>query len=310
MHEDIQWFLGFLLVVAVIAYGGWNARKNAPPPTSPPVTQTVTQSTQTRGTHASGISEQDRLREQIRQAEQEVAKLQEEVVKAEAEAKFSPLKGRLFIQAVQPGYGGTQEYLIIANQSQNNVPIVITGLQVQGVQSRLNVRIPQAWLLLFPDTSGEGEPVTLKPGERAYLITGRSANGKSFQLNKCAGYFEQGLNFAPPLPISCPRPINDPLPEPPNHLSENCLEYLQTIPACTTHSGSFPPNLQNDGGCQRYIQTHTSYDRCVSLHKNDSDFYSGEWRLYLGRDENLWSLRHDTIELKDRDGKLIHSYSY
>jgi hypothetical protein len=46
------------------------------------------------------------------------------------------------------------------------------------------------------------------------------------------------------------------------------------------------------------------------LHKNDEDFYDDEWRIYLGRGEELWKNRRETIILKDQAGKIIKEVSY
>ncbi len=310
MHEDIRWFLGFLIIMGIMAYIGWGAKRDVPPQTENRDSQTTAVTPQVSAPSETKISEAEQRQEQIRKEQQEALKLQEEVNKAKEVANAAPLKGKLFIQSVQPGYNRGTEYVVITAPRENSAPVIVTGLRVQGVRSRLSAEIPKGWKLPYPGAPKEGETVSLKPGEYAYIITGQSANGQSFQLNKCTGYFEQGLDFTPSLPMSCPHPANEPLPEPPNHLSDQCVDYLQTLPSCATYSGPIPEYLQSDGTCQNYLFNNTSYDRCVSLHKNDSDFYQGEWRLYLGRGGSLWPLRYDTIELIDQEGKLISSYSY
>lgn len=37
---------------------------------------------------------------------------------------------------------------------------------------------------------------------------------------------------------------------------------------------------------------------------------NGTWRIYLGRDDDLWRNRSDTIELIDASGRVVDTYSY
>jgi hypothetical protein len=122
-------------------------------------------------------------------------------------------------------------------------------------------------------------------------------------------YFAQALSFTPSLPRECPLPLEEPLPSPPNHLSDACLDYLATIPRCTV-PGALPMRLQNDGSCQAHAMNKINYNACVALHKNEPGFYRNEWRIFLGRTSPLWKSRREVVELRDADGKLIHSYGY
>lgn len=294
MNSDIQWFLGFLLIIGVFAYTGWSARKSG---------------TFLGVATSTPVSVQFGTAEPSQPQRRERGTVAPSVERAEPDHNVAPLRGKLTIASVSRGGTGQSEYLLIQAARENTMQVAITGLEVQSAVTHIGVKVPRAWKLPFPGASGDGEPVTLAPGAAAYLITGRSGNGISFQLNSCTGYFANTQNFSPSVPRECPSPLAEPLPPPPNQLSDACLDYIATIPSCTVPS-SIPLQLQGDGNCQAHVFNKINYDTCVSLHKNEPGFYRGDWRLYLGRDSRLWRERRETIELLDADGKLISSYSY
>lgn len=300
MHEDIKWFLGLIAVIVITAYVGWSTR-------APDSSATDTAARAESKTDAQPIQKEMNV-EETRQTETQTQTLQESLRKQQEEANASSFKGKLVIRSVAPG--GFGEYVLIEATREQTAPVAITGLKLQAVKSRLSATIGTAWRLPFPNAKGDGETVFLKPGEIAYIISGRSANGRSFQLNSCTGYFEQGQDFIPSLPIACPHPSREPLPLPPNELSENCFNYISSLPLCATPTGPVPAYLQTDGSCQAHISRNISYDSCVNFHKNEPDFFRGDWRMYLNRGSNLWQSKHDTIELIDQNGKLISSYAY
>lgn len=310
MHSDIQWFLGLIVLVGIMAYTGWSARKSGV--FFGQATSTVMQ-TQGSGVPPAPKAKEQEITAQIRESQEQVAKLQEALTKAQPDANAAPLRGKVSITALSRGSGfgggGAQgEYVLLQAARENAAPVLITGLEVRSAVTHIGTKIPKAWKLPFPGGVGEGESVTLAPGAVAYLITGRSGNGMSFELNKCTGYFAQQTRFTPPLWSTCPHPLQEPLPQPPNQLSDACLDYLATIPSCAVPS-SIPLHLQSDGSCQAHVFRKINYNTCVALHKNEPDFYRGDWRIYLGRDSLLWRDRRETIELLDQQGRFIHAYS-
>ncbi len=53
-----------------------------------------------------------------------------------------------------------------------------------------------------------------------------------------------------------------------------------------------------------------TYNDCVDLHKNDSDFYLNDWRLYSGIKTKLWVEAGDVISIKDSAGNTLASSFY
>lgn len=297
--SDSHWFIGFLIVIAIVWFTGKAAVNNLP---SQEGVKTAEQAPKT-------------LPEQVKDVEKEAKRLEEEVKKAAEEANYSPLKGKLFIAGLSRGSGAAQEYVLIQTASNNSEPVTITGLIVKSGVSLLSHTLPRGWTLPYLNATGVGDTVTLPPGGRAYLISGRSPlglstgrmmNNASFQLNKCTGFFEQGLDFSPSLPMTCPAPISEPLPQPPNALSDACMDYLRGIGGCSLPT-AYPQSLSGDGNCQAHVFNKIGYSQCVNLHKNEPDFFTGEWRIYLGRDTRLWRDKTEIVELYDATGKLIDS---
>ena len=71
---------------------------------------------------------------------------------------------------------------------------------------------------------------------------------------------------------------------------------------------SIPPTLSP--ACQEFIVKTANYDACVERHRTDKNFFKDDWRLYLGRDEELWKEKREVIELRDEDGKLVDVVIY
>lgn len=298
--DDFKWFLGLLAIVAMVWFTGRSVGTN---PTS---SETASSTTETQ-TATLGGSE----------SEQKTATLGQEVSQTPVDPNASTLKGKLTIVAHSQGSSADQEYVLIQASPENEKPVIITGLTIGSATSHTKQSIPKGWILPFLGATGAGDLVSLAPGERAYIISGHSplalstgqGNATSFQLNKCTGFLAQGTNYYPSLPRECPAPSEEPLPGDGYELSYACIDYLRSIPRCTV-PGTIPLSLSADTTCDVYTSTKINYGQCITNHKNDSDFYKGEWRLYLGRSKPLWQSSRESIELRDMIGKLIDVRAY
>jgi hypothetical protein len=152
------------------------------------------------------------------------------------------------------------------------------------------------------------ESIFLKPGETAYVISGRSPFGYSFKTNKCIGYLSNDNQpFVISLPGGCPSILDYPLPARPNAFSDNCLDFLKRVPTCTSRI-KYPTNIET--ACRNFVEERMSYNRCVADFGNDPNFLGAEWRVYLGRDEAMWKYRREIIDLVDQKGNLISTFTY
>lgn len=285
-RKDLYWALFFIIVIAIVWYftGG---------PTRPSAT--------------SGIF----LERPLEKHEEELKKTTEQITSGETTPpqELSPDESLYKSKAVlEVGYAAKEtdpqrEYIKIRASSQNNSPLRITGWSLEG-KGGLDIKIGKGAYLVYSAQVNPQEDIFLKPGEGAIVSTGESPIGTSFRLNKCTGYFEQFQDFYPSLPKECLYPDEEILL--PN-LDDKCLDYLETLSRCEMQI-SIPPGLSN--ACQTYINDKINYKTCVEVHKNDSDFYKPEWRIYLGRREEIWKNKRETIVLKDENNKIIDWKSY
>lgn len=315
--DDLKWVLGFLAVAGILWLGS-RVNKGDELSRAPGGSATTTEAllpSQLRP--AVGKSAADAKRQSVYPPAGTV--ISKESVAPQPSFVFSPLRGKLFISTVQRGSEVDREYVLIQAASNNAEAISITGLTLRGKVSRTEGVIGRGWTLFIPGNTGEGDAAFLKPGARAYILSARAPIGVTtesppgrggFQLNTCTGYFAQGRTVYPGLPIACPHPAQEPLPLPPNALSRTCYDYLKTLRRCAMPPATVPTNLVADGSCQAHLFNKISYNQCVAYHKDEPNFYRGEWRLYLGRDTKLWRDSKETVELLDAEGRLIDSRTY
>lgn len=199
------------------------------------------------------------------------------------------------------------EYLVLAASGNNTEPVQITHWSIKSAITGKTATIGQGAYLPYAGRVNAGERIFLRPGEEAVIATGRSPIGTSFKLNTCTGYFEQFQDFTPFLPRECPLQRDE---DAPVGVTDACLDFLETIPRCETYVKALPLSLSGDPLCQEHISGSVHYNGCVELHKDDSNFYKPYWRIYLGRDQELWKEKRETILLLDENGKRVDSLSY
>ncbi len=216
---------------------------------------------------------------------------------APAPTASAPLKNPLRINTGGAAYGDfSQEYISLENfDYENKQTAVISGMKLQ---NRDNVSA----------TIGKdeyGNNISLKYGERAIVATTISPLGKNFKINKCSGYLAQGKNISPSMSFSCPRISDLNLPR---NLNNGCIDYIDSLNSCVSPTINADTGINND--CAEFVSQHASYAGCVADHKNDSDFNQPEWRIFLGKNAEMWGNRHENIQLFDQSGKLITETSY
>src|SRR3989338_3553517 len=203
-----------------------------------------------------------------------------------------------------------EEYLEIKADKKNKSPMKITGWKLKG-KTGLDVVIGKGASYIYASAASQPqEDIYLKPGEKAVIVTGKSPLGTSFKLNKCAGYFEQFREFTPELDTECPLLRDE---EPPSSLINNdqCLDYIDRVSSCqTVVSIPYKYSSKLSSSCQDYVLQNANYKTCLEEHKDDSDFYLPEWRVYLERSEELWEKKRETITLYDDKNNIIDSKSY
>ena len=234
-------------------------------------------------------------------------------------------------------YQPYEEYITIRNGGRN--PIDITNWQLKnGKDKRAYDRggslqyfsadiaiIPRAALFVSPYGYNTLQNVVLQSGEQAIITTGQIGNQSpykivSFKENICSGYLENmsDYKFTPPLTRDCPRP-RDELGV--NGLDIECRKFIERMSSC--HTPKFDTRDQEgdictnciDGkplssSCVAFAKSHFNYNSCIANHVGDTDFSGRTWRIFLGKDWEMWAKDYETIELFDQLGRLVEHREY
>jgi hypothetical protein len=254
---------------------------------------------------------QDEIAYRLGNAQNDLNRLQQQVNAGHPSADMSQYyKGKISIQWGSITTNPDQEYMEIDANSSNAGPINITGWKLMSTSTGQTIIIPQSTGLYQSNTSNYNENVILSPGERVYLISGRSSIYYGFHANICSGYLNQFNTFTPGLYTSCPAARDENLTSIPRTANNNnCFDLIDSIGSCQTYTQSL--NNSYSSQCQQFIETKLNYQSCVDTHKNDSNFYSPKvWYVYLNRDQSIWQPRRDTVILYDQSGKEVYRITH
>jgi hypothetical protein len=167
--------------------------------------------------------------------------------------------------------------------------------------------IPQAYQY-YSGTGSSLANIKPKKGERVAIYSHTGAIIPGFSINKCMGYLTKSANFTPSFYASCP---SEPIKNIADYSSQ-CQDYVRFLSSCPTNVSN-PPIRPDDFQCLDYLKK-LNYQSCLELHRTDADFYSGEWRIWLGdsfgNSKLIFDLSHDKVGLYDLSGKLVDEYVY
>jgi hypothetical protein len=234
-------------------------------------------------------------------------------------------------------YQSYEEYITIYNRGRD--PVDITGWQVKNAKNKRAYSIggdlryfpsdvaviPQGALFIAPNGTSLLQNIILENGETAVITTGSMSSQSpykiiSFKENMCSGYLEDmpEYTFTPPLPMSCPRPADEPGVE---GLDTECRNFVKRMSSCRTpefetrdRDGNICYNCVDgkflSSSCVAFIKTHFNYNSCIANHRNDPNFSGNTWRIFLDKGWEMWAKEYETIEIFDRFGRLVVSRSY
>ncbi len=223
----------------------------------------------------------------------------------------SPYRGKVVL--IHSVYGKNasdpkKEYIRIRVAQNADQDITLSGWTlVSGVSGRtsvidVGVKVPRSGVI-----SG-GLPITISPGEDAYIISGRSPIGSSFRENICIGYFAEYQTFSPSLPKICPRAETEVDKYYGNYARDiDCKNYVKSISRCESVLTA-PQKLSS--ACNGVLTKYVNYNGCIMAHEQDADFLGDTWRIYLGRESSLWRATHEVVKLLDSEGKTVDAFSY
>jgi len=265
------------------------------------------------------------------------------VIQASTSAQVSPYNKKIKIS--NRGNSASErwadnEYITLQNVS--NQSITITGWYLQngrdqrGYIDNLNnltkgvsdtAVIPKGVRTLLVSTNNSVEQIILSPRDKAIVTSGKMTKkasflGLSFKVNKCSGYLNEypGYALQPQISKQCPRPSAE---SGLDLLEDSCYNFVKKkLQVCHTpvyreemqKSGELRQYLDSTYGlsrvCREYVQQHFNYQWCTLTYMKDSDFYKGEWRIYLNRQAQLWDSGRERIALYDAQGKLVDELKY
>lgn len=250
------------------------------------------------------------IEEEIKKVEEELLQVQRELEKIEEFGEKSPYEGKVLLRTASArSTDVSREYVEIRSVSKNTERILLSGWRLKSAITGIGVDIPKAAYLPKPGTLNTELPLALSPGDRAFIISGRSPIGVSFRSNICTGYFVQFQKFTPNVKRQCPDPEEEILhTKYTNIFIDNaCMDFVERIPRCKIRT-DLPLSLSYE--CQRSIIDEISYNSCVEKHKNDENFIGSEWHIYLKRNNELWRKKREIINLLDEQGRIVDTIHY
>ncbi len=262
-----------------------------------------------------GYSPNKEVAENIKDVEDDLQRLEQNIQKQIAENKRSPYYNKIRMSGVSGVYGDdpSKEYITLSTNFDKGETVNITGWYFKSEVTGYYATIGKAALLPFPFTKVESD-VVLQRGDRAIIVKGFSPIGISFRTNKCTGFFEENRKFTPSLPLQCPNPEDEKLPKFSTIYDRNdeCLNIIERIPRCTTVGNEFLRDLPDTvpSSCKNYLQTQINYNACVAFHFDDTDFPGNQYRIYLNKFGPLWRQEREKLNLHDRSGLIVDSVSY
>ena len=199
-----------------------------------------------------------------------------------------------------------REYFVLFVSDVLSDPITITNWKVFDRATKRIHRIPSAAKVFG---SGDASaPVVVSTGDRIFVSSGDSPANTSFQVNKCSGYRSQSVDFVPSIKTTCTDPVREFASYGKVPFSDDvCYSTVSSLSPCTTVK-VVPQGVTT--ACRDFLQQVLSEKGCVSRHRNDTDFFTGEWRLFLKSDRELWKNRDNVLYLLDENDLLVATMVY
>ena len=200
-----------------------------------------------------------------------------------------------------------REYLVILASNNIRNSVDITDWKVFGRNKKTSYRIPKA-TEIYELSSSKRSNVEVEGGDLVILSSGRSPLNNSFKLNKCSGYQQQFKQFNPSIKTNCPKPLvelerDNTVP----FTDDICYIEVSSIKQCETVTQT-PSGVSRE--CRRFLENVLNDEGCAKAHREDEDFFLGEWRLFLNSSRELWEDELNIIYLVDESNQLVATLLY
>lgn len=208
------------------------------------------------------------------------------------------------ISGVSPMWSWTSvgQFTLQSDWSQKK-GIDITGWRVRS--NRGDVLISQAISNYGPSGLSSAGDIVLAPGAQAIFYSSASPLGQNFRMNKCIGYLNSTYKFNPPLSSYCPNMYDR---SEIAGFSGNCQNIIFSLGGCSAPSTAQLNSISYESACREFLNRF-NYTGCYKKFSSNADFFSNEWRVWLGS-TLFFDSSHDKIQLFDKEGLLVDQYIY
>lgn len=202
----------------------------------------------------------------------------------------------------------SNEYFILLVSNRIDEPITITGWKVFDFKKRVAYEIPKGVDILDPGGTNTQVPIQVLAGDSVVVNSGHSPIGFSFKVNKCTGFRTQFKRFSPSIKTACPRATQTlyEYGEVP-YTDDRCFEIVNSLGTCRAAT-AIPAGVSKE--CTTLLSSEITEGGCVNRYRNDSNFYTKNWRVYLESNEKLWYGIHNALYLLDQEDRIVATYIY
>lgn len=226
-----------------------------------------------------------------------------------AESDLSPYYKKVRLGSVRAPSGPFEmnaEFSLSGDETIGKKGIEITGWTIRTNRGR-EVRIPRAiedYNLLAPVAES---PIMLGAGQTARFYSwANKQKTPNLRLNKCTGYLNETFSFSPSLPNDCPRLDTSRAVT----FSGACQNFIRSLGTCKLPTAAELNQFtsSNEAECRALINTQ-NFGTCYREHRADADFFSREWRIWVG-DYFPFDTQHDRLILLDGERMVVDEYVY
>lgn len=323
--DNVLFFIGFFVLIVFL---GMSGSKGHGIFSNTATTSTIASQNQTHTTISSAKSRnstttsspQPATRLSPKAMEQKIAslykqlnQLSETVRKQKLREPISPYAGTVELRTGNVrDTNPAREYLMLHALNSNTAPVNISHWYVTSYVTGESMAIPQGDRLLARVSQPQESDIMLNPGEKAYLITGRSPLETSFHENLCTGYLRKHITFYPSLSLSCPSPMAEmkrfatvPLND------DSCYSFMNHVGSCNVIDYDTSGVSRFSSGCQNFLANTFNHDSCILKHRFDPYFdANGYWHVYLGSPTELWRSQREILRLMDENDTVISVLEY
>ncbi len=181
--------------------------------------------------------------------------------------------------------------------------IDITGWRVRS--NRGDILVPQAISNYSPSGLSPAGDIILAPGAQGTFYSSASPLGQNLRMNKCIGYLNSTYKFNPQLSAYCPNMYDR---SEITGFSGRCQNLIFSLGGCSTPTSAQLNSISYESACREFLNRF-NYTGCYAKFSSDADFFSNNWRVWLGS-TLFFDSSHDKIQLFDKEGLLVDQYIY